>query len=683
MPRASYPRPLRIIDLRDYSGIDPTGTNDSTSAIQAAIRQQATAGSNYEIQFAGGRFATTGLKLDKISRIAGKGVYITPAGQTAGALMTLPLAPALQAAERAVLSGIRFDGGSFGRAGSDGASGATGAGVGGLIGLDIGNNPAVVLDDVGFKNLGVGSRFRGMQFAHWRNVKAWQCDVGFYSYQLQRDGGNNSNSFHDLQAITCMVGIVVRAHALATIPNDGMNFFNPTLIENRICAVAVIGGNTIRPVVTIRAGNPEDTSKGVGVQSAFSFDGLSIPQCSVYTNFADLRLDQYQFEEAYDPGKQIIARNRSVVTLQSCRGPGAAGQFVDRDATSTVVVNGVWDGAKNGLMGVSRWDALPIGNDSFLITSLAPTFDSVIPNLQADPAHGDTVNVFGGPSIDYSGFNANPPYAQVNYIASASDGDQNTNAVRWNAPQTGALAVIAFDALASVDHDFVGRWVNNVFPQTVQLKAADGWTRIVHVAVNLSADANQYAFFAKAGAAVNVQFRNFQTWSGADTPANRTILAEILRGGFNRKMVLYGTAPPTVRPWYFGQTYIDTSSQRSYLSAGISSSGDWKIFTTPKTVNTQTGTSFTLGVNDNYTTLILTNSSPITLTLPNSLPVGFNVRIIQGGTGQVTLAAGTGASYVNRSGYTKLAGQNAVGYLLVTANSGGSAAAYNFSGDGV
>jgi len=56
-----------------------------------------------------------------------------------------------------------------------------------------------------------------------------------------------------------------------------------------------------------------------------------------------------------------------------------------------------------------------------------------------------------------------------------------------------------------------------------------------------------------------------------------------------------------------------------------------------------------------------------TITLPGGLPVGFNVKVIQESGGQVTFAAGGGATLASRQGYTKTAGQWAVASLIVSA----------------
>jgi len=80
------------------------------------------------------------------------------------------------------------------------------------------------------------------------------------------------------------------------------------------------------------------------------------------------------------------------------------------------------------------------------------------------------------------------------------------------------------------------------------------------------------------------------------------------------------------------------------------------------TMNSQTGTSYTLLASDNGKIITFNNASPITLTVP-SLFSGFNCMIIQLGAGQVTLS-GSGTTISNRSGLTKTGGANAIATLI-------------------
>ena len=75
-------------------------------------------------------------------------------------------------------------------------------------------------------------------------------------------------------------------------------------------------------------------------------------------------------------------------------------------------------------------------------------------------------------------------------------------------------------------------------------------------------------------------------------------------------------------------------------------------------LQTESGTSKTLAASDNGTIIVCSSSSSITITVPSSLPAGFNCMIIQNGSGQVSLSASS-TTLNNRNG-SKTAGQYAI-----------------------
>lgn len=85
---------------------------------------------------------------------------------------------------------------------------------------------------------------------------------------------------------------------------------------------------------------------------------------------------------------------------------------------------------------------------------------------------------------------------------------------------------------------------------------------------------------------------------------------------------------------------------------------------------------YTLAAADDGKTIYANSASQITITLPNNLPVDFGVTIWQVNTGQVVLAAASGATLRNRAGHTKSAGRWAA--LAVTVGSQGG----NFTAGG-
>jgi len=75
-------------------------------------------------------------------------------------------------------------------------------------------------------------------------------------------------------------------------------------------------------------------------------------------------------------------------------------------------------------------------------------------------------------------------------------------------------------------------------------------------------------------------------------------------------------------------------------------------------LQTESGTSKTLAAADNGTIIVCSSSSAVTITVPASLPSGFNCMIIQNGSGQVSLSASS-TTLNNRNG-SKTAGQYAI-----------------------
>lgn len=73
-------------------------------------------------------------------------------------------------------------------------------------------------------------------------------------------------------------------------------------------------------------------------------------------------------------------------------------------------------------------------------------------------------------------------------------------------------------------------------------------------------------------------------------------------------------------------------------------------------VNTQSGTSYTLQASDNGKVVEFTSNSAVTCTLPSGLGTTFGCTIMQAGSGQVTLSA-SGTTIQNRQSFTKNAGQ--------------------------
>jgi len=104
-------------------------------------------------------------------------------------------------------------------------------------------------------------------------------------------------------------------------------------------------------------------------------------------------------------------------------------------------------------------------------------------------------------------------------------------------------------------------------------------------------------------------------------------------------------------------------------NASLDASGNLDVSTivAGRSINAQTGTSYTFVIGDRLKVVTLNNSGAITLTVPPNSSVAFaigtSIDIIQLGSGQVTVAGGSGVT-VNSTPTLKLRAQYSVGSCL-------------------
>lgn len=94
------------------------------------------------------------------------------------------------------------------------------------------------------------------------------------------------------------------------------------------------------------------------------------------------------------------------------------------------------------------------------------------------------------------------------------------------------------------------------------------------------------------------------------------------------------------------------------------------------------GTTFTLSAKNCNTIVESTGGSAATVTVSPNLPQYCQINVLQGGAGQVTIAAASGASIQSVYSYTQTYGQGAKLSLYVDTNVAGTAAHVWISGDG-
>lgn len=119
-----------------------------------------------------------------------------------------------------------------------------------------------------------------------------------------------------------------------------------------------------------------------------------------------------------------------------------------------------------------------------------------------------------------------------------------------------------------------------------------------------------------------------------------------------------------------------------FLNGTNTFSGTQTFGTVLGTVNTQSGTTYTLAATDCGKTILFTNASAVTVTTLNSLTPGCSIAIEQGAAGQITVANGSGATLTSAHSYTKTF--NAVGAIigLFVDTGTGANAHFVLTGDG-
>lgn len=113
-----------------------------------------------------------------------------------------------------------------------------------------------------------------------------------------------------------------------------------------------------------------------------------------------------------------------------------------------------------------------------------------------------------------------------------------------------------------------------------------------------------------------------------------------------------GTAPNNVIPGYY---YWNGTS--------------WVQITGGLIIDNSRAASFTLAATDTNKLFLITSTSTLTVTVPNTLPVGFSCQIIQAGTGMITLL-GSSVTLNSANGLSTRTTNSAIGLVMNTTTTG-------------
>jgi hypothetical protein len=95
----------------------------------------------------------------------------------------------------------------------------------------------------------------------------------------------------------------------------------------------------------------------------------------------------------------------------------------------------------------------------------------------------------------------------------------------------------------------------------------------------------------------------------------------------------------------------------------------WIQLTGGLVIDASKTTSFSVTAVDNNKLFLISSSTAVTVTIPNTLPIGFSCQFIQTGSGTITLA-GSGFTLNSANGLTSRSINSAIGLVMSTSTSG-------------
>lgn len=123
-------------------------------------------------------------------------------------------------------------------------------------------------------------------------------------------------------------------------------------------------------------------------------------------------------------------------------------------------------------------------------------------------------------------------------------------------------------------------------------------------------------------------------------------------------LLIYNTATSTTDPYKVVPGY--------YYYNGTS----WIPIANGLIIDNSKTTSFSLATSDNNKIFLITSATTVTITVPNTLPVGFSCQTIQGSTGQIVFAQGSGVTLNSANGFSTRASNSVIGLVMNTTTTG-------------
>lgn len=453
-------------------------------------------------------YSTAGITLNKYAKVWGAGHLLSRLSGT-NPIVTLPInsPDGLQTTKVAMLRDLNVNA----------ISGSTRTGTGILF-----QGSAVLrAENCWVRGGDVGISLSETQFATFLSVKAYANNVGLYIRPSFAGGGGNSLSFYDYHGIDNKIGVFVD-NSGNVYPNVAIHLFNPQLLGNEVCSLAVIGETNLKTIVTMEGGAPEANAAGA---ATYTYNSNVIPRCSIYGKHSVLNINNLYIGEyaAVDPC--IILVDSDLQLLNVSGFGGAAAVLVSADASSRVTILGKY-AATGTCHGVAKFDgSIAIGlNRGCLAGSLPIVPNKTIQNDLVDAEIGGIVNVNGATLT--TAVDARGRYTQAAYLASA--GTPDANAVYAGFTLVAGRSIYSVEMTADRDCRVRFSYYPDLAPVFVDLKNGER-TRIVYfvnTAVHtIAAGAISIPIFPTDTSGPVIKFRFGQALSGALT--DRSILASI------------------------------------------------------------------------------------------------------------------------------------------------------------